>query len=61
VRANIDVSHLVLSDTSPLDLKKLGKQSHPRTHQRFDGKSTAIFRPDAAFVKFEPYFKRSKS
>ena len=31
VRAHIDVSHLVLSDTSPLDLKKL-KGKATRVH-----------------------------
>jgi len=60
VRANIDVSHLVLSDTSPLDLKKLkGKAIHVHISD-CDGKVHGDLPPGRGIVKFEPYLQAIK-
>src|SRR5215472_7806688 len=60
VRANIDVSHLVLSDTSPLDLKKLkGKAIHVHISD-CDGKVHGDLPPGRGVVKFEPYLQAIK-
>ena len=60
VRANIDVSHLVLSDTSPLDLKKLkGKAIHVHLSD-CDGKVHGDLPPGRGIVKFEPYLQAIK-
>ncbi len=55
VRANIDISHLVLSDTSPADLKKLkGKAIHVHLSD-CDGKVHGDLPPGRGVVKFAPY------
>ena len=60
VRANIDVSHLVLSDSSPLDLKKLkGKAVHVHISD-CDGKVHGDLPPGRGIVKFEPYLQAIK-
>jgi sugar phosphate isomerase/epimerase len=60
VRANVDVSHLVLSDTSPLDLKKLkGKAIHVHISD-CDGKVHGDLPPGRGIVKFEPYLQAIK-
>ena len=60
VRANIDISHLVLSDTIPLDLKKLkGKAIHVHISD-CDGKVHGDLPPGRGIVKFEPYLQAIK-
>jgi len=60
VRANIDVSHLVLADTSPLDLAKLkGKAIHVHLSD-CDGKVHGDLPPGRGVVKFEPYLQAIK-
>src|ERR1019366_5967196 len=60
VRANIDISHLVLSDTSPLELKKLkGKAIHVHISD-CDGKVHGDLPPGRGIVKFEPYLQAIK-
>ena len=60
VRANIDISHLVLSDTSPLELKKLkGKAIHVHLSD-CDGKVHGDLPPGRGIVKFEPYLQAIK-
>src|SRR5580700_7929081 len=60
VKANIDVSHLVLSDTSPLDVKKLkGKAIHVHISD-CDGKVHGDLPPGRGIVKFEPYLQAIK-
>jgi D-psicose/D-tagatose/L-ribulose 3-epimerase len=60
VRANIDVSHLVLADTSPLDLAKLkGKAIHVHLSD-CDGKVHGDLPPGRGIVKFEPYLQAIK-
>jgi sugar phosphate isomerase/epimerase len=60
VRANIDISHLVLSDTSPLDLKKLkGKAIHVHISD-CDGMVHGDLPPGRGVVKFAPYLQAVK-
>jgi len=60
VRANIDISHLVLSDASPLELKKLkGKAIHVHLSD-CDGKVHGDLPPGRGVVKFEPYLQAIK-
>ncbi len=60
VRANIDVSHLVLSDTSPADLAKLkGKAIHVHISD-CDGKVHGDLPPGRGVVKFAPYLQAIK-
>ena len=60
VRANIDISHLVLSDTSPTDLAKLkGKAIHVHISD-CDGKVHGDLPPGRGVVKFEPYLQAIK-
>jgi len=60
VRANIDVSHLVLSDSSPADVKKLkGKAIHVHISD-CDGKVHGDLPPGRGVVKFEPYLQAIK-
>src|SRR6185437_10271598 len=60
VRANIDISHLVLSDTSPLDVAKLkGKAIHVHLSD-CDGKVHGDLPPGRGVVKFEPYLQAIK-
>ena len=60
VKANIDISHLVLSDTSPLDLAKLkGKAIHVHISD-CDGKVHGDLPPGRGVVKFMPYLQAIK-
>lgn len=60
VRANIDISHLVLSDTSPHELKKLrGKAIHVHLSD-CDGKVHGDLPPGRGVVKFSPYLQAIK-
>ncbi len=60
VRANIDISHLVLSDTSPADLKKLkGRAIHVHLSD-CDGKVHGDLPPGRGVVKFAPYLQAIK-
>jgi sugar phosphate isomerase/epimerase len=60
VRANIDVSHLVLADTSPIDLATLkGKAIHVHISD-CDGKVHGDLPPGRGVVKFEPYLQAIK-
>ena len=60
VLANIDISHLVLSDTSAADLKKLkGKAIHVHLSD-CDGKVHGDLPPGRGVVKFEPYLQAIK-
>src|SRR5260221_1624744 len=60
VRANIDISHLVLSDSSPAELKKLkGKAIHVHLSD-CDGKVHGDLPPGRGIVKFGPYLQAIK-
>lgn len=60
VKANIDISHLVLSDTSAADLKKLkGKAIHVHLSD-CDGKVHGDLPPGRGVVKFVPYLQAIK-
>jgi len=60
VKANIDISHLVLSDTSPADVKKLkGKAIHVHLSD-CDGKVHGDLPPGRGVVKFAPYLQAIK-
>jgi len=57
VRANIDISHLVLSDTGPDEIKKLkGKAIHVHLSD-CDGKVHGDLPPGRGVVKFGPYLQ----
>jgi sugar phosphate isomerase/epimerase len=60
VRANIDISHLVLSDTSPAEVKRLrGKAIHVHISD-CDGKVHGDLPPGRGVVKFSPYLHAIK-
>lgn len=60
VRANIDISHLVLSDTSPAELRKLkGKATHVHLSD-CDGKVHGDLPPGRGVIKFAPYLQAIK-
>lgn len=60
VKANIDISHLVLSDSSPTELKKLkGKAIHVHLSD-CDGKVHGDLPPGRGVVKFMPYLQAIK-
>ena len=60
VRANIDISHLVLSDSSPSDVYKLqGKAIHVHLSD-CDGKVHGDLPPGRGVVKFAPYLQAVK-
>lgn len=60
VRANIDISHLVLSDTSPAEVKKLrGRAIHVHLSD-CDGKVHGDLPPGRGVVKFAPYLQAIK-
>jgi sugar phosphate isomerase/epimerase len=60
VKANIDISHLVLSDTSPAELKQLkGKAIHVHLSD-CDGKVHGDLPPGRGVVKFAPYLQAIK-
>ena len=59
-RANIDISHLVLSDTSPADVLKLkGRAIHVHLSD-CDGKVHGDLPPGRGVVKFNPYLQAIK-
>jgi sugar phosphate isomerase/epimerase len=61
VRANIDISHLVLADCAPADLMKLrGKAIHVHISD-CDGKVHGDLPPGRGVVKFSPYLQAIKS
>src|SRR5712675_2207897 len=61
IRANIDISHLVLSDTSPAQVKKLkGKAIHVHLSD-CDGKVHGDLPPGRGVVPFEPYLREIKA
>ena len=60
VRANIDISHLVLSDASPADVRQLkGKAIHVHLSD-CDGKVHGDLPPGRGVVKFAPYLQAIK-
>ena len=60
VRANIDISHLVLSDTSPADISKLkGKAIHVHLSD-CDGMVHGDLPPGRGVVKFSPFLQAIK-
>jgi sugar phosphate isomerase/epimerase len=60
VRANIDISHLVLSDTSPADVSRLkGRAIHVHISD-CDGKVHGDLPPGRGVIKFEPYLQAIK-
>src|SRR5258706_9491534 len=60
VRANIDISHLVLADVGPGELKKLkGKAIHVHLSD-CDGKVHGDLPPGRGVVKFAPYLQAIK-
>jgi sugar phosphate isomerase/epimerase len=57
VKANIDISHLVLSDTSPAEVKQFkGKAIHVHLSD-CDGKVHGDLPPGRGVVKFVPYLQ----
>ena len=60
VKANIDVSHLVLADVSPAEIVSLeGKATHVHVSD-CDGKVHGDLPPGRGVVKFAPYFQAIK-
>lgn len=60
VRANIDISHLVLSDSTPADVKRLkGRAVHAHLSD-CDGKVHGDLPPGRGVVKFAPYLQAIK-
>ena len=60
VKANIDISHLVLSDSCPSELAKLkGKANHVHISD-CDGKVHGDLPPGRGVVKFSPYLQAIK-
>jgi sugar phosphate isomerase/epimerase len=60
VRANIDISHLVLSDTSPNELKKLKNKAIHVHLSDCDGKVHGDLPPGRGVVKFSPFLQAIK-
>ena len=60
IRANIDISHLVLSDTAPSELKKLKGQAIHVHLSDCDGKVHGDLPPGRGVVKFAPYLQAIK-
>lgn len=60
VRANIDISHLVLSDSSPADVKKLKDRAIHVHVSDCDGKVHGDLPPGRGVVKFHPYLQAIK-
>lgn len=60
VKANIDVSHLVLADVAPEELRRLqGKAAHVHISD-CDGKVHGDLPPGRGVVEFEPYLREIK-
>ena len=60
VKANIDVSHLVLADTSPAELEKLKDKATHVHISDCDGKVHGDLPPGRGVVKFAPYLQAIK-
>lgn len=60
VKANIDVSHLVLADTSPSELEKLKDKATHVHISDCDGKVHGDLPPGRGVVKFAPYLQAIK-
>ena len=60
VKANIDVSHLVLSDTSPADLEAFRNKATHVHISDCDGKVHGDLPPGRGVVKFAPYLQAIK-
>jgi sugar phosphate isomerase/epimerase len=60
VRANIDISHLVLSDTSPHEVAKLKNKAIHVHLSDCDGKIHGDLPPGRGVVKFAPYLQAIK-
>jgi sugar phosphate isomerase/epimerase len=60
VRANIDISHLVLSDTSPHEVTKLRNKAIHVHLSDCDGKVHGDLPPGRGVVKFAPYLQAIK-
>lgn len=60
VRANIDISHLVLSDSSPAELRKLKDRAIHVHLSDCDGKVHGDLPPGRGVVKFVPYLQAIK-
>jgi len=60
VRANIDISHLVLSDTAPTQLRKLKNKAIHVHLSDCDGKVHGDLPPGRGVVKFVPYLQAIK-
>jgi len=60
VRANIDISHLVLSDTSPADVRRLKDRAIHVHLSDCDGKVHGDLPPGRGVVKFAPYLQAIK-
>ena len=60
VKANIDISHLVLSDTSPADLEALRDRAAHVHISDCDGKVHGDLPPGRGVVKFAPYLQAIK-
>jgi sugar phosphate isomerase/epimerase len=61
VKANIDISHLVLADVKPEELRKLaGKAIHVHISD-CDGKQHGDLPPGRGVVPFEPYLREIKN
>lgn len=60
VKANIDISHLVLSDTSPAELETLRNRAAHVHISDCDGKVHGDLPPGRGVVKFAPYLQAIK-
>lgn len=60
VRANIDISHLVLSDTSPAEVRRLESRAIHVHLSDCDGKVHGDLPPGRGVVKFAPYLQAIK-
>ena len=60
VRANIDISHLVLSDSGPGEVKKLKDRAIHVHLSDCDGKTHGDLPPGRGVVKFAPYLQAIK-
>ncbi len=60
VRANIDISHLVLSDSSPAEVKKFKDKAVHVHLSDCDGKVHGDLPPGRGVVKFAPYLQAIK-
>jgi sugar phosphate isomerase/epimerase len=60
VRANIDISHLVLSDTSPVEVHQLKDKAIHVHLSDCDGKVHGDLPPGRGVVKFAPYLQAIK-